>query len=145
MKHIVPVAFACASTIVNPNLVRGDGTRSNITELPTYSYAIQSGAYEDAGLFMDQVHIRIPNTLWLCDIRYARTYSMVLECSAARTIDSQTSTSTFASNETARIATRISCANADSSEQTVFLSTLDPSLYARVSIMCRRSLYDDGF
>jgi hypothetical protein len=103
-------------------------------ELPTYSYAIASGGFRDGGVFMSAIRMRIPSTLWLCNITYGHA-GLLVRCSMPR----------LEGGELPEVITRVSCASSDTDAETVHLSTLDQGLYASVSIMCKRNLYDDGF
>jgi hypothetical protein len=108
--------------------------RADTPELPTYSYAIQSPGFRDAGVFVSAIHLRVPSTLWTCDITYGRA-GLLLRCSTPR----------LDGGELPEIITRVSCASSDTDAETVHLSTLDPGVYASLSILCKRNLYDDGF
>lgn len=103
-------------------------------ELPTYTYAISSPSYKEAGVFTDAIHLRVPGTVWLCDITYVRA-GMLLRCSTPR----------LEGGLLPEVITRVSCATADSDAETVHLSTLDSGVYASLNISCKRNLYDDGF
>ena len=106
--------------------------RADSDRLPIYDYAVQSGSFKDAGVFLSAVRYRIPNTVWLCAITYGNQ-GMLARCSAP------------ASAGAVEVIARVSCAQSDSDAETVHLSTLDQGSYASVYIACKRDLYDDGF
>ena len=129
MKTALPI-FAALAAIFCAHHVQAD-----TPELPTYSYAIQSKSFKDAGLFMSGIHMRIPNTLWLCDLSYGTRNGLMLRCDMPR----------LEGGELPEVITRVSCAQSDTDAETVHLSSLDQGFYATVSIMCKRNLFDDGF
>ncbi len=108
--------------------------RADTPELPTYSYAIQSQGFKDAGIFMSAIHIRVPSTVWICDMTFGHA-GLLLRCSTPR----------LEGGALPEVIARVSCASSDTDAETIHLSTLDPGVYASVSILCKRNLDDDGF
>jgi hypothetical protein len=103
--------------------------------LPTYTYAIHSGQFVEAGLLLSSVHVRIPSTVWLCTIVYYGSFSLLAKCSAPSII----------SGNDLEVITKVSCTRNDSDSETINLSTLIPGAYASLSIACKRDISDDGF
>jgi hypothetical protein len=124
------VLLAGVASALAPNPLRGD-----TPELPTYTYAISApSSYKEAGVFTGAIHLRVPGTIWLCDITYVRA-GMLLRCATPR----------LEGGLLPEVITRVSCATVDSDSETVHLSTLDQGVYASLNISCKRNLYDDGF
>ena len=122
------ILFAGSSFAASPATAPpGDSNK-----LPIYSFAVQSGGFRDSGLFMAAMHLRIPNTVWLCDLTYGNQ-GLITRCSAPSAIGS-----------VAEVVTRVSCVSSDADTETIHLSTLDHGVYASVYIACRRDT-DDGF
>ena len=129
MKTALPI-FAALAAIFCAHHVQAD-----TPELPTYSYAIQSKSFKDAGVFLSSLHLRIPNTMWLCDLSYATRNGLLLRCIMPRT----------EGGDLPEVLTRVSCSSSDTDAETVHLGTLDVGVFATISIMCKRNLFDDGF
>jgi hypothetical protein len=129
MKTALPLLAAFAAVFFAHHV------QADTPELPTYSYAIQSKGYHDAGLFLSAVHLRVPSTLWICDITYSGRAGMMVRCSTPR----------LPGGELPEVITHVNCTSADTDAETIHLSTLDQGVYASISVMCKRNLYDDGF
>jgi hypothetical protein len=129
MKTTLPLLAAFAAVFFAHHV------QADTPELPTYSYAIQSKGYKDAGLFMSAIHLRVPSTLWICDVTYSGRAGMMVRCSTPR----------LPGGELPEVITHVNCTSADTDAETIHLSTLDQGVYASISVMCKRNLYDDGF
>jgi len=125
-KWMIPVI---AASLLLAKTLRGD-----TPELPTYTYAISTPSYKDAGIFLGAMRLRIPDTVWLCDITYGHA-GILARCSTPR----------LEGGLLPEVITRVSCATADNDAETVHLSTLNENTYASLNIACKRNLYDDGF
>jgi hypothetical protein len=103
--------------------------------LPTYTYAIHSGDFTEAGPLLSSVHFRLPSTVWLCTITYSGTYSLIARCQAPSIV----------SGGDLEVVTKVNCFKLDADSETINLSTLTPAAYASLSIACKRDISDDGF
>lgn len=102
------------------------------SQLPIYSFAIQSRQYKHVGAVTESMHEQILGSVWRCDITYA-AMGLVSRCSAPSSVG------------ILEVITHVSCVSSDADTQTVRLSTLDDGAYAVVYIACRRDNPDDGF
>src|SRR5208282_5469987 len=59
MNRLTLLTFLATSFVARS--LRGD-----TPELPTYTYVISAPSHQEAGVFMSAVHLRIPDTVWLC-------------------------------------------------------------------------------
>lgn len=101
------------------------------TDLPTYTYAIQSGTFVDAGVFTTRLHYVIPNTVWLCDVGYGNQ-GLLVRCSAPSSL-----------GEVPEVITRVSCAKTDSDTESLNFKTLDDG-FAGLTVACKRLEPVDG-
>jgi hypothetical protein len=103
-------------------------------DLPTYTYAIKSQAFVDAGAFTTAIHYVIPNTIWLLDITYGNQGLLARVSAPSVTAG------------VPELFLRVSCAKTDSDTARIHLSTFAPGALADLTIGCQRlKKVDDGF
>src|SRR5271166_1215891 len=112
MRTSIVVAILASALIVSTRL------RADPPELPTYSYAIASGTYQDVGVFTAPIHVRVPSSLWLCDITHGQA-GLLVRCSMPRLEGGCWYAATPMLPE---VITRISCATSDTDAETLHLS-----------------------